>query len=150
MIKYLTILIFLTALCPAGTHKVTRIVDGDTIEVEGYDKPIRILGIDTFESRRNKQSKKQAKRIQRSEKEVIHLGKVATAKAKKVLLNRCVELQSDYKDKGYYGRPLRYVFLPNLDYQEFMLQEGLALSYCGDKNIIMYEKYNELSKFKCR
>ena len=30
-------------------HVVTRIVDGDTIEVMGYDKNIRLMGIDAAE-----------------------------------------------------------------------------------------------------
>lgn len=143
------IFILLTGMCPQGQHEVTHVTDGDTITVEGYDKPIRILGIDTNEKRRGKRLRRQAKRMGISEDEALHLGLVAKAKAKKVLLFKCVELSYDNKDKGRFGRYLRYVYVDSLDYQEFMLRERLAMSYCGDKTSDRYEYYNNLSKWKC-
>lgn len=145
----LTLFLLLTAMCPANTYKVTKVSDGDTITVEGYDNAIRILGIDTPETRRGKRLQRQAKRMGITEDKALHLGLVAKAKAKKVLLNKCVELIMDHKDKGRFGRYLRYVRIDELDYQAFMLEESLAMSYCGNKSSYMYEYYNDLSKWRC-
>lgn len=149
-IKSITLFLLLTAMCPANTHLVTKVTDGDTITVEGFDKPIRILGIDTPEKMRGKRLRRQAKRMGITEDEALKLGLVAKQKAKKILLSRCVELILDNKDKGRFGRYLRYVYIDNLDYQAFMLKEGLAMSYCGDKTSFMYEYYNNLSKWRCK
>ncbi|MFC1659587.1 thermonuclease family protein [Pseudomonadota bacterium] len=143
-------IIFLMGMCPKGTYLVTKVYDGDTISVKGYEKSIRILGIDTFESRYNYKVTKQARRTGKTRREIVRLGKVAKAKAKKILLDKCIILESDYKEEGKYGRLLRYVFVDNLDYQTFMIQEGLALPYCSDKKIEMYKHYNSLSKHKCK
>lgn len=147
-------IIFLTAFrqttfCSENTYLVTKVYDGDTILVQGFDKPIRILGIDAFESSHNYKVTKQARRIGKTRKEIVNLGRIAKTKAKEILTNKCVELDSDYLDKGKYGRYLRYVYIDKLDYQKFMLEEGLALPYCSDKKILMYEYYNSLSKYKC-
>ena len=136
-------------MCPEGTHLVTKVTDGDTITVQGYDNHIRILGIDAPESRRGKRLRRQAKRMGITEAEALHLGLVAKEKAKKVLLFKCVELSYDNKDKGRFGRYLRYVHIDELDYQSFMLKERLAMSYCGDKTSSRYEYYNDLSKWRC-
>lgn len=149
--KIITLILFLslTAMCPPGQHKVLRVPDADTIYVSGYEKPIRILGIDAPENKHNYKIPKQAKRYGVAESEVIKLGKEAQEVASRMLLGKCVALESDYRDKGKYGRPLRYVQVGNIDYGEYMLSYGLVFSYCGDKKSSRYRRYNELSKFKC-
>lgn len=149
-LSILTLFLFLTAMCPNGQNKVIHVSDGDTITVEGYEKPIRILGIDTCETRRGERLKRQAKRMGITEDEALKLGISAKEQARKILLNNCVVLQSDNKDKGRFGRYLRYIQVDEMDYQEFMLKEGLAMSYCGDKASYMYQYYNKLSKWKCK
>jgi len=151
MIKHITTLIlflFLCGMCPIGQNEVTRIIDGDTVEIDDKEN-IRILGLDTPEKTKGERLRKQAKRMGITEEEALHLGLVAKAKARKVLLNKCVTLESGRTDKGRFGRPLRYIRVDELDYSEFMLKEGLAMSYCGDKKDERYEFYNNLSKFKC-
>src|SRR5580693_10168434 len=37
-----------------GEYKVTRVVDGDTIRVDGLDNSLRLLGIDTEETFKHK------------------------------------------------------------------------------------------------
>ena len=52
------VLCSLIALCahadPFGEYKVTRVVDGDTIRVDGLDNSLRLLGIDTEETFKHK------------------------------------------------------------------------------------------------
>ena len=62
------------------TTTVTRIVDGDTLKVfylEG-EESIRLIGIDTPESRVNKKTKKDAKRSGQDIETIIAMGKRAT------------------------------------------------------------------------
>jgi len=144
------IFIFSTAFCPQGQVKVIEVIDGDTITVEGYDNSIRILGIDTLETKQNYKVPQQSKKYNISENEVIKKGLESKEVATRLLLNRCVELKADYRDKGKYGRYLRYVYIDGvIDYQEFMLINDLAVVYCYDKEIKQYAYYNSLSKYKC-
>jgi micrococcal nuclease len=133
--------------CPKDKDLVTRVIDGDTIEVED-GRIIRILGIDTYDINR-RMSKKQSYRTGYSIKRVEYLSEQASKAAKNLLLGQCVKLIADRKNKGAYNRYLRYVEVNNRDYQKIMLEKGLANVYCGDKKIKRFKKYLRVSKFKC-
>ncbi len=83
-IKTLSFLFILTLLSSPlhaqQTTTVTRIVDGDTLKVRywGKEESIRLIGIDTPESRVNKKTKKDAKRSGQDIKTIIEMGKKAT------------------------------------------------------------------------
>lgn len=85
---------------------VTRIVDGDTIVVEGGQK-VRLLGMDTDER-----------------------GEPCYTEAKNVLagliLNKEVQLERDGEDKDMYGRLLRWIWLDNKLINEELVRLGLA------------------------
>lgn len=85
---------------------VTRIVDGDTIVVEGGQK-VRLLGMDTDER-----------------------GEPCYSEAKNALagmiLNKEVQLERDGEDKDMYGRLLRWIWLDNSLINEEMVKLGLA------------------------
>ncbi len=77
--------IFILALLSPSLHAqqtttVTRIVDGDTIKVRywGKEESVRLIGIDTPESRVNKKAKRDAKRSGQDLKTIIAMGKRAT------------------------------------------------------------------------
>ncbi|MEM1349968.1 MAG: thermonuclease family protein, partial [Myxococcota bacterium] len=110
-----------------GTRcKVVRVVDGDTFIARvkrGPEMKVRVLGLDTPESRANEKSKRDAERTKTSVAHQNALGKAATARAERMLLNRWVTLEA--KKKGAkigldpYARYLAYVRLPNgKDYGE--------------------------------
>ncbi len=58
------------------TTTVTRIVDGDTLKVRywGKEESIRLIGIDTPESRANKKAKRDAKRSGKGYKDYYRYG----------------------------------------------------------------------------
>jgi micrococcal nuclease len=58
---------------------VTRVVDGDTIDITYNGKTFRarLVGIETPESFKSKKSKKQAKECKLTEREILHLGKLS-------------------------------------------------------------------------
>lgn len=86
---------------------VTKVIDGDTIIVEG--KKVRLLGIDADEK-----------------------GYACYEEAKKrleeLVLNKAIRLEKDRIDKDQYGRLLRYVWLNNTNINLLLVKEGLAIA----------------------
>ena len=80
------------------TYLVTKVVDGDTIEIEGGQK-VRYIGIDTPET-------VDPRRL------IGCFGKEASAKNKELVLGKKVRLEKDISETDKYGRLLRYVYLP--------------------------------------
>lgn len=113
-------------------HEVTKVVDGDTIEVfvDGKKEKVRLIGIDTPETVDPR-------------KPVQCFGREASAKAKELLLGKQVTLESDptQSDRDRYGRLLRYIFLEdgtNSNMQ--MIREGFAHEYTYQDNPYKYQE----------
>ena len=113
--------------------KVTRVVDGDTIDVDldlGFDIiykcRVRLYGIDTPESRtRNKDEKVRGKLAAKFLQNAISHGKN-------------VILQTQLKDsKGKFGRVLASVIVDGIDINQSMVTNHMAVRYEGQskKNI---------------
>ena len=107
--------------------KVTRVVDGDTIDVDldlGFDIiykcRVRLYGIDTPESRtRNKDEKVRGKLAAKFLKDAISNGKN-------------VILQTQLKDsKGKFGRVLASVVVDGININQRMVTNHLAVRYEG-------------------
>ncbi|MCX7746035.1 MAG: thermonuclease family protein [Clostridia bacterium] len=93
---------------------VTRVIDGDTFEIEG-GRSVRLIGVDTPESVHPDQSKN------------TEFGKIASAFTKEKLGGKTVYLEKDVSDKDKYGRLLRYVYLEdNTFFNEYLIKEGMA------------------------
>lgn len=106
---------------------VTRVVDGDTIDVIldlGFSVlhkcRVRLYGIDTPESRtRNKDEKARGKLAAKFLEDSINNGKQ-------------VILRSKLKDsKGKYGRVLGEVIVDDININELMVKRYLAVKYYG-------------------
>jgi len=107
--------------------QVTRVVDGDTIDVDldlGFDIiykcRVRLYGIDTPESRtRNKDEKVRGKLAAKFLKDAISNGKN-------------VILQTQLKDsKGKFGRVLASVVVDGININQRMVTNHLAVRYEG-------------------
>jgi len=107
--------------------KVTRVVDGDTIDVDldlGFDIiykcRVRLYGIDTPESRtRNKDEKVRGKLAAKFLQDAISNGKN-------------VILQTQLKDsKGKFGRVLASVVVDEININQQMVTNHLAVRYEG-------------------
>ncbi len=80
-LSFILILLFLSSpLHAKQTTTVVRVVDGDTLKIRywGKDESIRLIGIDTPESRANKKAKKDAKRSGLDIKTITSMGKRTT------------------------------------------------------------------------
>lgn len=87
---------------------VTKIIDGDTIIVEG-GRTIRLLGIDSDE--RGYPCYQEAKN-----------------RLESLVLGKEVKLEKDNENKGKHGRYLRYIFLNATNINVKLLREGLAIT----------------------
>lgn len=101
--------------------KVDFVVDGDTIKVliNGNVETIRLIGIDTPETVDPR-------------KPVQCFGREASNKAKEILNNQIVYLESDptQGERDKYQRLLRYVWLgDNTNFNKLMILEGYAHEY---------------------
>lgn len=115
------------------TYKVTRIIDGDTIELENGQK-IRYIGIDTPET------------VAPNKPEGC-FGKDAANKNRELVENKYVRLEKDVNETDRYGRLLRYVYVDNIFVNEYLVRQGyaFAVSYPPDisKQEILREAENE-------
>ncbi len=94
--------------------KVIRVIDGDTIKIEG-DKVIRYIGIDTPET-------------VHPSKPVQCYGKEASDKNKELVEGKEVKLEKDVSETDKYGRLLRYIWLGDMLVNEYLVREGYAQS----------------------
>jgi len=113
--------VFLLTLLASPLHAqqtttVTRIVDGDTLKVfylEG-EESIRLIGIDTPESRVNKKTKKDAKRSGQDIETIIAMGKRATEYVESLVKpGGLITIEFDVQERDRYKRLLGYVYLSN-------------------------------------
>lgn len=99
---------------------VTRVVDGDTIVVEGGDR-IRLVNIDTPE--RGEPCYKEAK-----------------DRLTELIDGENVVLERAGENEDSYGRLLRYVFYNSTNINVLLVREGLANTYFYNKNTPYYEE----------
>ena len=107
-----------------ATAKVSRVVDGDTIEispaVDGNGE-VRLIGMDTPETKDPSE-------------EVEPLGPEASAFATDSLTGQSVGLEFDVEREDQYGRLLAYVHLGGEMFNEILVEEGYAQAYPYDPN----------------
>lgn len=100
--------------------KVVRVIDGDTIEIEGGRK-IRYIGMDTPE-------------IHHPKKPVQCYGKIAAEKNKELVEGKEVRLEKDVSETDRYGRLLRFVYIDQqvasgsstLFINDYLVRQGYA------------------------
>jgi micrococcal nuclease len=104
---------------PSQQFLVTRVIDGDTIEIEGGQK-IRYIGIDTPET-------------VDSRKLVGCFGLESSQKNKELVEGKTVRLEKDVSETDKYGRLLRYVYLSSenagsdqIFVNDYLVRQGFA------------------------
>ena len=103
---------------------VTRVVDGDTIEVvcRQGSAAVRLTGFDTPETFRPKcpQERMAGQRAKRALTGLLRNSKSAAI---------------DYKGTGKYGRVLGKMYVDDVPLEQTMVSRGLAVAYDGGKRI---------------
>ncbi|MBI2598647.1 thermonuclease family protein [Candidatus Curtissbacteria bacterium] len=103
------------------TAKVSKVIDGDTIELENGQR-VRYIGIDTPETVDPR-------------KPVQCFGQESAAKNKELVEGKSISLEKDVSQTDKYGRLLRYVYLPageagvdDIFVNDYLVKEGFAQS----------------------
>jgi len=91
--------VLLLSTSSAFAQLVTRVVDGDTIHVEGIGT-VRLIGVDTPETVDPR-------------KPVQSFGKEASEFTRRMAQGKVVRLEFDFQRKDKYDRTLAYVYLPD-------------------------------------
>jgi len=107
----LSIVLLLTAPAFAQTYTVERVIDGDTLKLTNGER-VRLIGIDTPESKPNDKAKRDSERTGQDIETINKMGKEATEFVKGLLKEgQEVRLEFDVQEKDKYGRLLAYVFI---------------------------------------
>jgi micrococcal nuclease len=83
----------------AATRLCVRVVDGDTLELDGGER-VRLIGVDTPETVDPRRP-------------VEYFGKEASAFTRRMAEGKTVRLEYDQDTRDRYGRTLAYVYLPD-------------------------------------
>ena len=130
MKKLILLLLFITLVSFGQDVKVIRIIDGDTFEIENGDK-VRMIGIDA--------------------PELEDEGGIESKNYLKLLIeNKYVSLIKDEKNKNkdFFGRLLRYVYLNGSDINLKMIEDGYANVYTKFKFTKSKEYINLNNNYK--
>lgn len=93
-----------------------RVIDGDTIVLEGNEK-VRLIGVDTPET-------------VHPNKPVEHFGKEASEFTKRMVEGKKVRLEHDWQRKDKYGRTLAYVYLEDGTFLNLeIVKQGYGFAY---------------------
>ena len=109
----------------SGGSRVTRVIDGDTIQanVQGKVETIRLIGINTPETVDPR-------------KPMECFGKEASAKTKELIQKKTVKIETDptQDTRDKYGRLLAYVFLDDgTNINKKLIEEGYAYEYTYER-----------------
>lgn len=110
-----------------GLIKVTRVIDGDTIEIEG-GKRVRYIGIDTPETVDPR-------------KPVQCFGVEASRKNKELVEGQRVRLEKDITDRDKYNRLLRYVRVGDTFVNLELVKQGFAQSYSYPPDVKYQDRF---------
>jgi micrococcal nuclease len=105
-----------SSLGASANATVKRVVDGDTlvIDMDSGEEKVRLIGVDTPESKKNKKAEKDSSRSGQSLDAIVALGKRAAAFTKELVPPGTeVVIETDVQGRDKYGRLLVYVYLPD-------------------------------------
>lgn len=116
---------------------VTKVIDGDTIEIES-GQSVRFVGIDTPETVDPRRP-------------VGCFGKEASNETKRLLTGKEVILQKDVSDTDKYKRLLRYIYLPLENGQilfvnDYLVREGFARVYTYSPDVKFNQQFLEAER----
>ncbi len=99
----------------ASTYLVTKVIDGDTIAIEGGEV-IRYIGIDTPET------------VHPSKPQQC-FGQEASDKNKELVSGKRIRIEKDVSETDKYDRILRYVWVGDIFVNDYLVRQGYAYAY---------------------
>lgn len=122
MKRYLVPILILAIACPSSLHafkhnaRVLYVIDGDTLKImfNGKKQSIRLIGIDTPESKKNSKAFKDSARSAKDIDAIVSQGKAARKYVKGLVKKGDrIKVEFDVEKKDKYRRLLGYVYLPD-------------------------------------
>lgn len=101
---------------PRQEARVVKVLDGDTliVAIGSRHEHVRLIGIDTPESRPNRRAEKQAQERHLNQGTVLQMGHRAAEYSRSLLPKKSVVyLEYDVGKRDHYQRLLAYAWLPN-------------------------------------
>lgn len=95
------------------TYQVSRIIDGDTIEIENGQK-VRLIGVDTPEL----DDKDPVKKC---------YAQKAKEKTQELLENKIIKMERDVSSTDKYQRLLRYIWVDDIFLNDYLVRNGFAM-----------------------
>lgn len=132
--------------------KLIKIIDGDTIKVKSLSTlqefKIRLIGIDTPETKENKKLLRDITKNNQTKDEIIRMGITSKEFTKNLLLNsKYLYLEYDIQIYDKYNRRLAYVYLENGQMLNYILvREGYAKVYTIPPNVKYQDKLLEAQR----
>ena len=109
--------------------KVTRVIDGDTIEIEGGAR-VRYIGIDTPETVAPTST-------------IQCYGKEASNKNRELVEGKQVKLEKDVSETDRYGRLLRYVYVGDTFLNDYLVRQGFASAFSYPPDVKNQSQFTE-------
>jgi len=109
--------------------RVIRVIDGDTIEIEGGHR-IRYIGIDTPET-------------VHPSKPIECFGKEASSKNSELVSGKEIRLEKDVSETDKYGRLLRYVWVGDIFVNDYLVRQGYAKASSYPPDIKYQDQFRE-------
>ncbi|OQA29471.1 MAG: SPBc2 prophage-derived endonuclease YokF precursor [Verrucomicrobia bacterium ADurb.Bin345] len=110
--------------------QVVNVVDGDTLDIDWFRgvARLRIVGIDTFESRHGAKLKSQAEEWGVTDGRAADLGRLATEAVQTAVTGKLVRIKfpSGSIERDSFGRLLAYVYVDGVDLGLHLMANGLA------------------------
>ena len=107
--------------------KVTKVIDGDTIVVEGGEI-VRYIGIDT------------------PEKDQECFSRDATSKNEELVGGKLVRLEKDISERDRYQRLLKYVWSGDIFVNEYLVRQGYATAVSYPPDVKYQELFRQAEK----
>jgi micrococcal nuclease len=125
---------------------VKRVVDGDTVVLATGEK-VRLIGIDTPESRQNRKLKRDMERTRQDADTIIALGKRSAQFTRTLTEGKKVRLEFDVEKQDRYGRTLAYLYAEDGTFVNAeIIREGYAMVLTVPPNVKYKDLFVKLQK----
>lgn len=157
MKRFLIPLLILTTAFPSAAYalrhsaKILYVIDGDTLKImyNGKKQSIRLIGIDTPESKKNSKAFKDSHRSNRDIDAIVAQGKLARKYVKSLVAKGdSVKIEFDVEKRDRYRRLLGYVFLPDgRMLNDVIIRNGYASPLTIPPNVKYRRKFSQSYRY---
>jgi micrococcal nuclease len=131
---------------PGSFTCVKKAIDGDTLKLSTGEH-VRLIGIDTPESRYNSKLERDSSRSRKDMKSIISMGKEAANFTKDLVEGKKVRLEFDTQKRDKYGRLLAYAYLEDGTFVNAkIIEEGYAQAMTIPPNVKYSDKFVKLQR----